>query len=108
MKTEQKSWSKKVVTKKLSNDSDKVENVEKKQHESNVSVFTKSTNPKVVVWAEKLNEKSLYYSKLCSWKIMKLVFMVVMSILLIITFFVSLKTYHIVEHLSTESVSQLN
>ena len=49
MRTEQKSKSKKSVTKKLSNESEAIENVKKEPTESNVSVFTRSINPKVVV-----------------------------------------------------------
>ncbi len=108
MRTEQKSKSKKSVTKKLSNESEVIENVKKEPTESNVSVFTRSTNPKVVVWAEKVNNEKSCYNRQCSWRIMKFVFMVVMSILLIITFFISLRTYHIVENLPVNCVTSLN
>ena len=108
MKSEQKQKSRKVITKKLSNKSDVVENIKKGQSESSVSVFTRSVNPKVVVWAEKVNNENLCCNRQCSWKIIKFVFMVVMSILLIITFFVSLRTYHIIENLPVNCVNSLN
>ena len=43
-----------------------------------------------------------------SWRIMKFVFMIVMGILLLITFFVSLRTYHLVENMDVNCVSPLN
>lgn len=108
MKAEQKTKSKKVITKKLSSKSGVVENEKREQTESNVSVFTRSTNPKVVVWAEKVSNEKSCCNRQCSWRIIKFVFMVVMSILLIITFFVSLRTYHIVENLPVNCVNSLS
>ena len=106
--TEQKSRSKKVITKKLWNESDSVENLKKNHAESSVSVFTRSTNPKVVVWAEKVDKVISCNNRWHSWRIMKFVFMIVMGILLVITFFVSLRTYHLVENMDVNCVSPLN
>ena len=107
MKSEVNPKNKKVITKRLSNEPDCVENIKENQNEADVSVFTKSTNPKVVVWSEKFNNENVKFhcDGWCSWKIVKFVFMIVMSSLLIITFFVSIKTYHIVENLYINSVN---
>ena len=49
MKSEVKSRSKNVITKRLSNDPDCVENTKENQNKADVSVFAKSTDPKVVI-----------------------------------------------------------
>lgn len=76
--------------------------VEKKatsEWEPNVSIFTKTTSPKVIIQSEniKYEDNSLYRDK---HKIIKTTCMVIMCIILLMTFFISLQTYNTINELS--------
>ena len=76
--------------------------VEKKvSNESNVgvSVFTKTTTPKVVIQSEKMNNSNIYQS-ICRHKIIKSVCLMIIGIIILMTFFLALKTYNSVNELS--------
>lgn len=66
--------------------------------ESNVSVITKTTNPRVVVQRESTNDMKnwLDYRR---HNLIKFVCLIVMCVIILITFFLSLKTYNIVNSL---------
>lgn len=86
-------------TKKASNQKDeKVLQVKAEKESSNVSVITKTTTPKVVIQSEniKSNDNVLDDKHL----LLKLVCFVIMCIILLMTFFLSLKTYNAVNELS--------
>lgn len=103
--TTKKSWS--TLTSKKSSkrilDSDVVvteKNV--KTPESDVSVFTKTTNPKVVVKSENLKGRcdvSLQKCH-CKHKILKCLCFVILCIIVLMTFFLALKTYNTVNELA--------
>ena len=88
-----KSWSTTdVVEKNLSNPS-----------ESNVSVITKTTNPKVIIQSEGLHNNSVDNpSDQYPWKnqILKFVCMVIMCMVILATFFLSLRIYNILNELA--------
>jgi len=68
-----------------------------KPNEENFSVITKSTRPKVVIQSENIeNEYSIYHNH----KMIKSIFLVVICCIILITFFLSLKTYNMVNELS--------
>lgn len=69
---------------------------------SNVSVFTKSRDPKVIIKSENLNDNcdSIPHQKLCNHKILKFICLIVMCIIVLMTFFLSLSTYNTVSKLS--------
>lgn len=65
-----------------------------------VSVFTKTTNPKVVVQSEKVNDSvCLNNQNICKHRFLKSVCMVILAIILLMMFFLTLKTYHTVNEL---------
>ena len=79
-----------VVKKKVSNNS-----------EMGVSVFTKTTNPKVVVQSENLDTTKAFQNQNICWRrFLKSTWMIVMSIIVLMTFFLALKMYSIVSELS--------
>jgi hypothetical protein len=75
-----------VVEKKASNNSD-----------TNVSVFTKTTNPNIVINSE--NVTDCIKQNIHKHKILKSVCLIVMGIIVLMTFFLSLKTYNTVNEL---------
>ena len=87
-------------TKKVSNKKDsKVLQVKAEKEPSNVSVITKTTAPKVVVQSEKVNQKHLSEIN-DKHLLLKLICFVIMCIILLMTFFLSLKTYNAMNELS--------
>lgn len=69
-------------------------------HDSDVSVFTKTTGPKVVVQSENVQSSDMCTSQnIRKHRILKSVFMIVMGIIILMTFFLSLKTYNAVNEL---------
>ena len=69
--------------------------------EMGVSVFTKTTNPKVVIHSENLCTTRVFQNQNICWRrFLKSTWMIVMSIIVLITFFLTLKTYNIVSELS--------
>ncbi len=87
-----KSWNvADVVEKDLSNPS-----------ESNVSIITKTTNPKVIIQSEELHNDSIdNLSNQCLLKnqILRFVCMVIMCMVILATFFLSLRTYNTLNEL---------
>ena len=77
-----------VTEKKISNDS----NV-------GVSVFTKTTTPKVVIQSEKMDNAGIYQN-VCKHRIIKSACLIIMGIIILMTFFLALKTYNSVNELS--------
>lgn len=77
-----------VTEKKISNDS----NV-------GVSVFTKTTTPKVVIQSEKMDNADIYQN-VCKHRIIKSACLIIMGIIILMTFFLALKTYNSVNELS--------
>jgi len=69
--------------------------------ETGVSVFTKTINPKVVIQSGNLeNTKTCQNQNVCSCRFLKFVCLMIMSIIVLMTFFLALKTYNIVNELA--------
>ena len=69
--------------------------------ETGVSVFTKTTNPKIIVQSENLeNTKVCQNQNICSCRFWKFVWLMIMSIIILMTFFLTLRTYNIINELS--------
>ena len=78
--------------------SDVVEKKISANPDTSVSVFTKTTNPKVVVQSEKIN--TLHnIQNIHKDRILKSICLIVMGIIILMTFFLSLKTYQTVNEL---------
>ena len=88
--------------KKSSNKKDeKVLQVKAEKDSSNVSVITKTTTPKVVIQSENVSKSENHLSEINDKHlILKLVCFVIMCVILLMTFFLSLKTYNAVNELS--------
>ena len=68
---------------------------------SNVSVITKTTTPKVVVQSENVsNSENVFSNTNDKHFLLKLICFIIMCIILLMTFFLSLKTYNMVNELS--------
>lgn len=90
----------KTNTSKTSNKKDeKVLQVNVDKEPSNVSVITKTTAPKVIIQSENMNEQSLNENN-DKHLFLKLICFVIMCIILLMTFFLSLKTYNSINELS--------
>jgi hypothetical protein len=89
-RTTRKIWSVKIVTDKN----------QTKTPEANVSVFTKTTNPKVVIKTEKVEND--WNNHLCKnkHKALKFFCFIIMCIIMLATFFLSLQTYNTVNKLA--------
>jgi len=85
--TKKETISEVVVEKNVSNNSD-----------TWVSVFTKTTNPKVVIQSDKIDTLD-NCQKIHKHQILKSVCLIVMGIIILMTFFLSLKTYNTVNEL---------
>ena len=68
--------------------------------ESNISVLTKTTNPKIVINSEDFKncDENLTIQK--KHKLLKTVCFMIICIIILMTFFISLKTYNMVNELS--------
>lgn len=89
-----KSSIKKTSSKKV----DKILQVKMEKETPNVSVITKTTTPKVVIQSEGIsNNDNILQNK---HLFLKLICFVIMCIILLMTFFLSLKTYNTVNELS--------
>lgn len=77
--------------------------------DTNVSVFTRTTNPKVIIQSESIkdNWKFSCHRNRNSHKLIKFVCFIVICLIVLMTFFLSLKTYNIVNNLSN-SVNELS
>ena len=102
MVTEKKtSWKTSKITKnKISKKDSDFEIVTEKNNnpDAKVSVFTKTTNPKVIIQSDKL-ASSETNKNIHRHRILKSIYLIVMGIIVLITFFLSLKTYNIVNEL---------
>lgn len=67
--------------------------------EAGVSVITKTTNPKVLIQSENF-DKNPY----AEHQLLKFICMIVMCTIILITFFVSIKTYNLVQELSNHII----
>lgn len=70
--------------------------------DANVSVFTKTTTPKVVINAEntKNNHNNLSWKKNSKYDVLIFLCFIMMCIIILATFFISLQTYNIIKELS--------
>ena len=66
--------------------------------ESGVSVFTKTTTPKVIIQSEKMDEPEVYQN-VKRHNAIKSICLIVMGIIILMTFFLCLKTYNDVNEL---------
>ncbi len=66
--------------------------------ESNVSVITKTTNPRVVIQSENFDKDSQW--DLHKHMLLKFICLIVMCTIILITFFVSIKTFCMVKDLT--------
>ena len=89
-------------TTKVSNKkNDKVLQVSTGKETSSVSVITKTTTPKVVIQSENIpNNENFLNKSYDKHLLLKLICFVIMCIILLMTFFLSLKTYNSVNELS--------
>ena len=79
-----------IVEKKISNDTD-----------TNVSVFTKTTNPKVVIKSEKVDNTTFSQDQnTYRHRFLKSFCLIIMGIIILMTFFLTLKTYNTINELS--------
>jgi len=92
--SKRKSNTQKTTTKK----NGKVLQVTAEKATSNVSVITKTTTPKVVIQSEKVKD-AVFNQDYDKHLLLKLVCFVIMCAILLISFFLSLKTYNTVNEL---------
>ena len=85
-----------VIEKKVSNNPD-----------ADVSVFTKTTSPKVVVQSEKMDTPQIIQN-IHRHRVLKSICLIVMGIIILMTFFLSLKTYNTVNELYQSFNSAIN
>jgi len=92
---------KQIISKKAGKDSKNFSSIQKIEHapKDNVSVFTKTTTPKVVIQSENI-DNSLFSENISKHQILKICCLIIMSIILLMTFFLTLKTYNAVNELS--------
>lgn len=77
-----------------------VEKNRNEQIETDVSVFTKTTNPKVVVQSEKVGDSvSFKDQSICGHRFLKSACLIILAIVLLTVFFLTLKTYNTVNEL---------
>ena len=72
---------------------------------TNVSVFTRTTNPKVIIESENVNWSFEWKEHHGKHKLLKFICMMIMCLIILMTFFLSLKTYNMVHNLSEYFVS---
>lgn len=64
-----------------------------------VSVFTKTTSPKIILHSEKLNIAKTNQKNIRMCRLLKSLCLIILGIIILMTFFLSLKTYHAVNEL---------
>ena len=89
----------KINTTKPSTKDGRVLQMDMNKESSNVSVITKTTAPKVIIQSENVNRKQLDQIN-NKHLLLKLICFIIMCIILLITFFLSLKTYNSVNELT--------
>ena len=67
--------------------------------ETGVSVFTKSTSPKLIIQSEKIDSPDIDQN-ISRHSILKSVCLIIMGVIILMTFFLSLRTYNNVIELS--------
>ena len=72
---------------------------------ADVSVFTRSTNPKVIIESEEINNNYRKKTNRNRDKILKFLCSIIMCLIILMTFFLSLKTYNTVQDLSKYFIS---
>lgn len=84
------------------NSSSTTENKPQDSSDSTVSVFTRTNNPKVVIKSEKINDNwdIFYWKNLSKHKLIKFACIIIMSLIILMTFFLSFKTYNMINELS--------
>ena len=101
-------WKTKNVPSKFSAWKSKKENVsevvtEKKEVDNartEVSVFTKTTNPKVIIQSENVDSSGhCQKQSFCGHKVLKTICLIILGIVVLINFFLALKTYNIINEL---------
>lgn len=94
---------KQIISKKADKDSKDFGSTQEKEvehiSENKVSVFTKTTAPKVVIQSENI-DNNLFSENVNKHQILKICCLIIMSIILLMTFFLALKTYNAVNELS--------
>lgn len=89
------------VKKSYNKKNEKILQAKAEKDSSNVSVITKTTTPKVIIQSENVRDNEKVLSKSYDKHlILKLVCFVIMCVILLMTFFLSLKTYNAVNELS--------
>ena len=73
--------------------------------DSEVSVFTKTINPKLIIESEKIKDKCSEQTNRSKHKLLKFLCLVIMCSIVLITFFLSLRTYNTVKELSEYFIS---
>jgi len=68
--------------------------------DKNISVITKTTSPKVVIQSENVKYADKADESMCNHKVFQFILAIVMCIIILITFFISLKTYNTLNSLS--------
>jgi hypothetical protein len=92
---------KKPNNKRISKKGDKVLEVSAEKESSNVSVITKTTTPKIVVQSENVSNDCCFLNKTDDKNvILRFICLLIMCIILLMTFFLSLRTYNTVNELS--------
>lgn len=87
--------------KKISKKDNNVLEIKPEKEQSNVSVITKTTTPKVIIQSENVSKNKEVLDKINNKHLfLKLICFVIMCIILLMTFFLSLKTYNTVNELS--------
>ena len=111
MKTEKNTWKTKNswstlsaggVSKKLENSGVVVTEKNDKTIEGDVSVFMKTTKPKVILESESLNGKchTLLQKHYCGYRVLRFLCFIILCIIVLMTFFLALKTYNMVNELT--------
>lgn len=68
--------------------------------ETGVSVFTKTTNPKVVVQSEKVSDSvSFKNQNICGHRFLKSICLIILAVILLVIFFLTIRTYNTVNEL---------
>lgn len=70
--------------------------------ESNVSVITKTTNPKIVIQSESFDKDGQW--DLHKHTLLKFICLIIMYIIILITFFISIKTFDMVKDLTQYTI----
>ena len=73
-------------------------NTTEESPETNVSVITKTTNPRIVIQSENFNRD--YQFGLHKHTLLKFICLIIMCVIILITFFISIETFDMVRDLT--------